>query len=114
MNPELIARDASVKKATRAAFGPTLVELADRGLPIAAVDADLSGSTTTAKFAAAKPAYEQRHFNCGIAEQNMVDVAAGLALAGHIAFTGSDPQHGVLFRPEREDRAHACGHIGGS
>lgn len=89
MNPELIARDASVKKATRAAFGPTLVELADQGLPIAAVDADLSGSTTTAKFAAAKPAYEQRHFNCGIAEQNMVDVAAGLALAGHIAFTGS-------------------------
>ncbi|WP_251213292.1 transketolase family protein [Adlercreutzia murintestinalis] len=89
MNQDFIARDASVKKATRAAFGPTLAELADEGLPVVAVDADLSGSTTTAKFAAARPEYADRLFNCGIAEQNMVDVAAGLALAGHIAFTGS-------------------------
>lgn len=80
---------ASVKKATRAAFGVTLAELAGAGVPVVAVDADLSGSTTTAKFAAADPAYEGRLFNCGIAEQNMVDVAAGLALTGHVAFTGS-------------------------
>ena len=77
------------KKATRAAFGVTLAELADKGLPIVAVEADLSGSTTTAKFAAAKPEYAKRLFNCGIAEQNMTDVAAGLSLAGNIAFTGS-------------------------
>lgn len=77
------------KKATRAAYGTTLAELADAGLPVVAVDADLAGSTTTAKFASAKPEYENRLFNCGIAEQNMVDVAAGLALAGNIAFTGS-------------------------
>ncbi len=77
------------KKATRSALGVTLVELADEGLPIVAVDADLSGSTTTAKFAAANPDYRKRFFNCGIAEQNMVDVAAGLSLTGQIAFTGS-------------------------
>ena len=80
---------ASVKKATRAAFGVTLAELAGTGVPVVAVDADLSGSTTTAKFAAADPAYEGRLFNCGIAEQNMIDVAAGLSLTGKIAFTGS-------------------------
>lgn len=80
---------AAVKKATRAAFGVTLAELADAGMPVVAVDADLTGSTTTGKFAASKPEYEKRLFNCGIAEQNMVDVAAGLALTGKIAFTGS-------------------------
>lgn len=80
---------AQVKKATRAAYGATLAELAAEGLPVVAVDADLTGSTTTAKFAAADPAYADRLFNCGIAEQNMIDVAAGLALTGHIAYTGS-------------------------
>ena len=78
-----------VRKATRAAYGVTLAELADSGLPIVAVDADLSGSTTTKTFATSKPEYADRMFNVGIAEQNMVDVAAGLSLAGNIAFTGS-------------------------
>ena len=82
------AEEKQVKRATRAAYGVTLAELAAEGLPIVAVDADLSGSTTT-KFAQADPAYEDRLFNCGIAEQNMIDVAAGLAITGHIAFTGS-------------------------
>ncbi|WP_124061671.1 transketolase family protein [Gordonibacter sp. Marseille-P4307] len=84
-NPE----ESQVKKATRAAFGATLAELADDGVPVVAVDADLSGSTTTKKFADAKPQYEGRLFNTGIAEQNMIDVAAGLALTGKVAFTGS-------------------------
>ena len=89
-SPRLADAEASqVKKATRAAFGTTLAELADAGLPVVAVDADLTGSTTTAKFAAASPEYKDRLFNCGIAEQNMIDVAAGLALTGHIAYTGS-------------------------
>ena len=83
------AEQAEHKKATRAAYGVTLAELADEGMPIVAVEADLSGSTTTAKFASAKPEYANRLFNCGIAEQNMTDVAAGLSLAGNIAFTGS-------------------------
>ncbi|MEC4183668.1 transketolase C-terminal domain-containing protein [Adlercreutzia sp. R21] len=78
---------ADQKKATRAALGATLAELADEGVPVVAVDADLTGSTTMKKLADA--GYADRLFNCGIAEQNMVDVAAGLSLAGNVAFTGS-------------------------
>ena len=81
------AEQSQVKRATRAAYGVTLAELAGEGVPVVAVDADLTGSTTTAKFA--KAGYADRLFNCGIAEQNMVDVAAGLATTGNIAFTGS-------------------------
>ena len=78
---------SQVKRATRAAYGATLAELANEGLPVVAVDADLTGSTTTKKLADA--GFADRLFNCGIAEQNMIDVAAGLSLAGNIAFTGS-------------------------
>lgn len=80
---------AKEKKATRAAFGVTLAELAKEGVKVVAVDADLTGSTTTNAFAAACPENAERLFNVGIAEQNMMDVAAGLSLAGNIAFTGS-------------------------
>ncbi len=73
-------------KATREAFGTTLVELAREGVDVVAVEADLSKSTTTAVFA---DAYPERFFNVGIAEQNMIGVAAGLAVAGKVAFTGS-------------------------
>lgn len=73
-------------KATRAAFGETLIELAQEGVEVVAVDADLAGSTTTAKFGAAFP---DRFFDVGIAEQNMIGLAAGLALSGKTAFTGS-------------------------
>lgn len=83
------AEEAAQKKATRAAYGETLAQLLDEGMPIVAVDADLSGSTTTSKFAASSEAAAKRLFNVGIAEQNMIDVAAGLALAGNVAFTGS-------------------------
>lgn len=81
------AEQKQVKRATRAAYGATLAELAAEGMPVVAVDADLTGSTTTKKLADA--GYADRLFNCGIAEQNMVDVAAGLAITGHIAYTGS-------------------------
>ncbi len=88
--PQLLdPAEATEKKATRAAYGVTLAKLAAEGMPIVAVDADLSGSTTTAKFGAAAPENAERLFNVGIAEQNMVDVAAGLSLTGNIAFTGS-------------------------
>lgn len=76
----------SEKKATRAALGETLVELAAEGCDIMAVEADLSGSTTIGKLGSA---YPERLVNVGIAEQNMVDVAAGLALTGKTVFTGS-------------------------
>ena len=81
------SEQSQVKRATRAAYGVTLAELAAEGAPVVAVDADLTGSTTTKKLAEA--GYADRLFNCGIAEQNMVDVAAGLATTGNIAFTGS-------------------------
>lgn len=73
-------------KATREALGETLVELADEGVDVVAVEADLSKSTTTAKLG---EKYQERLFNVGIAEANMIDVAAGLSIAGKIAFTGS-------------------------
>jgi transketolase len=73
-------------KATRQALGETLAELAAEGIDIVAVDADLSGSTTTSKLG---DAYPNRLFNVGVAEANMIGVAAGLSLAGKIAFTGS-------------------------
>lgn len=75
-----------MNEATRAGFGETLVELAKEGLDVIAVDADLSGSTTTAKLGQFDP---KRLVNVGIAEQNMIDVAAGLSLAGKIVFTSS-------------------------
>lgn len=77
---------ANEKKATRAAYGETLIELVNAGVPVVAVEADLSGSTTTKKLG---DAYPERLFNVGIAEQDMVGVAAGLSLAGKVAFTGS-------------------------
>lgn len=75
------------KRATREAFGATLIELAREGRDdVVALDADLAKSTTTNKFAAEFPG---RFFDAGIAEQNMVDTAAGLASAGFTPFTGS-------------------------
>ncbi len=75
------------KHATREALGETLVALAEEGRDdIVAVDADLAKSTTTAKFASA---YPERFFDVGVAEQNMIDTAAGLAVAGMTPFTGS-------------------------
>ncbi|NTW28679.1 MAG: transketolase family protein [Coriobacteriia bacterium] len=73
-------------KATREALGETLLELANEGFDVVAVEADLSKSTTTAKLG---HVYPDRLFNVGIAEANMIDIAAGLAVSGKIAFTGS-------------------------
>lgn len=73
-------------KATRAAFGETLLELIAEGHDIVAVEADLAGSTTTGKVGEKHP---ERFFNAGIAEANMIGAASGLALAGQVAFTGS-------------------------
>ncbi len=73
-------------RATREAFGETLVELAAEGIDVVAVEADLSKSTTTATFA---DSYPERFFNVGVAEQNMIGVASGLASSGKVAFTGS-------------------------
>ena len=73
------------KEATRAAYGRKLAELGDK-YDFYVLDADLSGSTQTAVFAKKFP---NRFFNCGIAEGNMVSVAAGIAAAGTPAFASS-------------------------
>jgi len=73
-------------KASRAAFGEALVELGARDDRIVTLDADLSKSTMTARFARTYPG---RGFNLGIAESNMIGVGAGLALAGKIPFVCS-------------------------
>ena len=79
-------------RATREAFGETLVELANEGMDVVAVDADLAGSTTTSCLGAV---YPQRLVDVGIAEQDMMDVAAGLSLTGRISFTASFAVFGV-------------------
>jgi len=71
---------------TREAFGDALVELGRENQDVVAVDADLSKSTYTNLFAKEFPA---RFFSCGIAEANMIGIAAGLALAGKIPFAAS-------------------------
>lgn len=73
-------------KASRAAFGEALIELGAQDERIVTVDADLSKSTMTAKFA---KTYPSRAFNVGIAESGMIGLAAGLALAGRIPFACS-------------------------
>jgi len=73
-------------KASRAAFGEALIDLAAREPRIVTVDADLSKSTMTAAFA---KKYPDRAYNMGIAESNMIGVGAGLALTGKIPFVCS-------------------------
>lgn len=68
-------------KATRESFGETILELGETNPNLVVLDADLSKSTMTQPFMKKYPA---RHFEMGIAEQNMVGVAAGLALSGKI------------------------------
>jgi transketolase len=72
--------------ATREAFGRALVELGRENRDIVALDADLSKSTFTHLFGAEFP---DRFFSCGIAEANMVGIAAGLASSGKIPFAAS-------------------------
>ncbi len=71
---------------TRTAYGEKLAELVKENENIVVLDADLSGSTKTAM---AKKVAPERHFNAGIAECNMVGMAAGLAASGKIAFVSS-------------------------
>jgi transketolase len=78
---------ADVKKmATREGYGKGLVALGAEHDDIVVLDADLAGSTKTGMFA---KAYPDHHFNCGIAEANMISVAAGLAASGFTPFASS-------------------------
>ncbi len=74
------------RKSIRSVFGKTLVELGKQDSNIVVLDADLSCSTQTAMFAKEFP---DRFFNCGIAEQDMIATAAGLASVGKVPFAAS-------------------------
>jgi len=74
------------KVSLRETYGRTLVELGKENLDIVVLDADLSKSTMTCFFAQEFP---NRFFDCGIAEQNMVSIAAGLAASGKIPFAST-------------------------
>ena len=75
-----------IKKATREAYGDTLVELGKEHKEIVVLDADLAGATKSGNF---KKVFPLRFFDCGIAEGNMMSVAAGLAAAGKVPFASS-------------------------
>ena len=75
-----------IKKATRDGYGRALVELGREHEDIVVLDADLAASTKTGMF---KKEFPDRHFDCGIAEGNMVAAAAGMAAMGLVPFASS-------------------------
>lgn len=74
------------KKDTRSGFGAGLLEAGQADANVLALTADLKGSLKMEAFA---DAYPDRYFQCGIAEANMIGVAAGLAITGKVPFVGS-------------------------
>ena len=78
---------AEMKKvATRDSYGNALKELGATAANLVVLDADLAGATKTSIF---QKAYPERHFDCGIAEANMIDVAAGLSTMGLVPFAAT-------------------------
>ena len=78
---------SEVKKiATRESYGNALTELGKEHEDVVVLDADLAAATKTGVF---KKAFPERHIDCGIAESNMMGVAAGLAAAGKVPFASS-------------------------
>lgn len=78
---------SDVKKiATRESYGNALAELGKEFENLVVLDADLSGATKTGVF---KKAFPERHINCGIAEGNMMSVAAGIATTGKVPFAST-------------------------
>lgn len=74
------------KMATREAYGNALKKLAEENSNVVVLDADLSKSTKTAEFQKVAP---ERFINCGIAEQSLMAVAAGLSTCGKIPFAST-------------------------
>ena len=78
---------SEVKKiATRESYGNALAELGNEHEDVVVLDADLAAATKTGVF---KKAFPERHIDCGIAECNMIGVAAGLATTGKVPFASS-------------------------
>ena len=78
--------NTEVTKATRQSYGEKLAELGENNKDIVVLDADLSGATKTSIFAKKFP---ERFFDMGIAEQDMMSTAAGLATFGKIPFAST-------------------------
>ena len=76
----------TIKKATRESYGEALRDLAEEYKDLVVLDADLAAATKTGIF---KKAHPERFFDCGIAEANMMGVAAGLATCGKIPFAST-------------------------
>ena len=72
-----------IKKATRDGYGAGLLKLAEKYNDFVVLDADLAEATKTVVF---KKQYPERFYDCGIAEQNMVSIAAGIAATGKKVF----------------------------
>ena len=81
-----MAENTVKKIATRESYGNSLKELAEEFPNLVVLDADLAAATKTGIF---RKAYPDRHIDCGIAESNMMGVAAGLSLVGKIPFVSS-------------------------
>lgn len=81
-----MSQTAPPKAATRDAYGKALVELGKKYKDVVVLDADLSESTRTNWFAKEFP---DRFFDCGIAEENLITIAAGLATCGKIPFAST-------------------------
>ena len=78
---------ADIKKvATRVSYGEALVELGNEHDDFVVLDADLAAATQTGKFKAAHP---ERFYDAGIAESNLMGLAAGIATTGHVAFAST-------------------------
>lgn len=74
------------KAATRDGYGKGLIALGKSGKDFLVLDADLAGATRTGRF---KSAFPDKFYNCGIAEQNMMSIAAGIATTGVTVFASS-------------------------
>lgn len=85
LNPKLFDQDVE-QKATRDGYGEALVELGEKDPNVVVLTADLSESTRCEEFSKKFP---ERFFDCGVAEQNMAAIAAGLGVSGKTAFISS-------------------------
>ena len=85
LNPNLFEENVE-QKATRDGYGEGLVELGGRNKNVVALTADLSESTRADGF---EKKFPERFFECGVAEQNMAAISAGLGVSGKIPFMSS-------------------------
>ncbi len=83
MSSNIKAIPTGEKESVRVAYGKALVKLGEKNEKVVVLDADLAQATMTNAFQKAFPA---RHYDCGIAEANMVDIAAGMSTMGLIPF----------------------------